>query len=366
MTTTAAELRAELAKIDERTAALQSQLQLLSEQRQSVLQRLDAAVYPILTLPPEITADIFVHYLVNFPVITYDCASKAYPPLILASVCREWRRVALSFPRLWATLKLKWDPKTVVRREKLLRFWLLRAGGCLLDLDLSDSNLTESTSSSAAIVHIPPLSWKNLHTLRLHPSSFWHLFDFLAVPALKTLELGFPIESDLDILLSFISRSSCTVQVLHLHNQAPEEIVECLQLFESLEDLTIQYGDLWHTRFEEEYYLKIEDEYCPIVFGFLKERGQLPALKSLSFVDFPMAIDTALLTSMLNSRRRSRGVANLESFKLVFTHPEGYEEAHASKLRSLVDRGLSIHIEWTGEPSKSVNPELVARINAAS
>ncbi|KAJ7262991.1 hypothetical protein C8J57DRAFT_1133743, partial [Mycena rebaudengoi] len=102
MTTTATELRAELAKIDEKTATLQSKLQLLSEQRQSVLQRLDAVVYPVLTLPPEITADIFVHYLGNFPVITYDCASKAYPPLLLASVCREWRRVALSFPRLWA------------------------------------------------------------------------------------------------------------------------------------------------------------------------------------------------------------------------------------------------------------------------
>jgi hypothetical protein len=184
-----------------------------------------------------------------------------------------------------------------------------------------------------------PIVMENLHTLRLHPSSFWHFFEFLAVPTLKTLELGFPIESDLDILLSFISRSSCTVPVLHLHNQAPEEIVECLQLFESLEDLTIQNGNLWHTRCGEEYYSEIEDDYCPIVFGFLKERGQLPAVKSLSFVDFPMAIDTALLTSMLNSRRRSRGVANLESFKLVFTHPEGYEEAHASKLRSLVDRG---------------------------
>ncbi|KAJ7263002.1 hypothetical protein C8J57DRAFT_1001417, partial [Mycena rebaudengoi] len=68
-----------------------------------------AIVYPVLTLPSETTAEIFMHYLGNFSVIAYDHALKAYPPLLLASVCREWRRVALSFPRLWATLSLKWN-----------------------------------------------------------------------------------------------------------------------------------------------------------------------------------------------------------------------------------------------------------------
>ncbi|KAJ7262977.1 hypothetical protein C8J57DRAFT_988144, partial [Mycena rebaudengoi] len=98
----------QLAKIGEKTTALQSKLQLLSEQRQSILRQLDVVVYPVLSLPSDVTAEIFMHYLGNFPVITYDDALQAYPPLLLASVCREWRRVALSFPRLWATLSLNW------------------------------------------------------------------------------------------------------------------------------------------------------------------------------------------------------------------------------------------------------------------
>ncbi|KAJ7262999.1 hypothetical protein C8J57DRAFT_1183717 [Mycena rebaudengoi] len=488
MTTTAVELRAELAKIDEKTAALRSKLQLLNEQRQSVLKRLDAVVYPVLTLPSEITAEIFMHYLGNFPVITYDDALQAYPPLLLTSVCREWRRVALAFPRLWATLRLEWDPDTVIRREKLLQCWLLRAGRCLLDLDLSDSDLTDSRSITAAIVQyasqlrtltfmpspwachfssatagahlcfpalqsltvyfnelshynelaitafvdaprlrqvcisggsssfiaLPwhqlmrldlkyqsavsalqvleqasnlevlslsriwasgveqtPIVMKNLHTL-IHPSSSWGPLYFLTAPALKTLELGYPTGADRDALLSLVSRSSCTVQALHLHDQTAEEIIDTLEQFKSLEYLTIQFSDVWDkriSRLNRNGLFEIEDEYCSSVFGFLEKRGQLPALKSLSFIDLPMAVDTALLTSMLDSRRQSHGVANLESFKLLFGHPaeEGYEEAHVSQLRVLVDHGLNIRIEWPADPNlREVNREMVARINSAS
>ncbi|KAJ7243960.1 hypothetical protein C8J57DRAFT_1191488 [Mycena rebaudengoi] len=488
MTTTATELRAQLAKIDDEVATLQSKLQLLSEKRQTIFRRLDAVIYPVLTLPSEITAEIFMHYLGNFPVITHERALKTYPPLLLASVCREWRRVALSFPRLWATLRLKWDLETVNCREHLLERWLLRAGSCPLDLDLSGSDLTKSKSISSAIVQYAPqlrkltltppqsashfssatapaqpcfpvlqtltvdftgrfdetittfgdaprlrevcisggsrfridLPWnqltrldlnnsnvasslkvleqtpnlealsfythtkfdddqthvvmKKLHTLRFDPCSAWELLYFLTAPALKTLELAFPTESDddLDALCSFISRSSCTVQALHLHDHTAKELMDCLQLFESLEQLTIQFGGVWNARlsdYDKDDHFELEDQYCLLVLGFLKERRQLPALKSLSLVDFPMAIDAALLTSMLNSRRQSCGVANLESFKLVFKHQarQGYEELHISELRTLVDDGLNIHIEWPADQtSKNVNPEMVARINAAS
>ncbi|KAJ7262970.1 hypothetical protein C8J57DRAFT_1719195 [Mycena rebaudengoi] len=458
MTTTTTELRAQLAKIDVEATALQSKLQLLIEKRQSILRRLDAVIYPVLTLPSDVTAEIFMHYLGNFLAITYNHALKTYPPLLLASVCKAWRSVALSFPRLWATLKLEWDPKTVVRREKLLRCWLLRAGGCLLDLDLSDSDLTESTSISAAIVQYAPqlrkltlktpplasqlssasggaqlffpalqtltvdftelsnetvitvfgdaprlrevcmsgdsasfinLPWnqltrlelndvaparevleqtpnlevlsfhaeldfiddhlpvvmKNLHTLRIDPrSSSWGLLHFLTVPALKTLELGYPVVSDLDSLLSMVSRSSCAIQVMHLHDHTAEELMDSLRLFESLEHLTIQFGIDWGRE----------------VLGPLQVR-LFPNRRPIFPAYFPMAIDAALLTSMLNSRRQSYGVANLESFKLTFKHPaqQGYEEVHVSELRALVDHGLSIHIEWPTGPSKNVNPEMV-------
>ncbi|KAJ7262995.1 hypothetical protein C8J57DRAFT_1630906 [Mycena rebaudengoi] len=149
-----------------------------------------------------------------------------------------------------------------------------------------------------------------------------------------------------------------------------DEVMDSLRLFESLEQLTIQFGGVWDNRISRFHRnFEIEDEYCASVFSFLEKRGRLPALKSLSFIDFPMSVDTALLTSMLDSRRQSHGVANLESFKLVFKHPEqeSYDEAHVSQLRALVDHGLNIHIEWPAGPkSRAVNPEMAARINSAS
>jgi hypothetical protein len=208
-----------------------------------------------------------------------------------------------------------------------------------------------------------PIVMKNLHTL-IYLSSSWGLLHFLTVPALKTLELGYPTGSDRDTLLSLVSRSSCTVQALHLHDQTAEEIIDTLEQFKSLEYLTIQFSDVWDnriSRFHRNGHFEIEDKYCTSVFGFLEKRGQLPALKSLSFIDFPMVMDAALLTSMLDSRRQSHGVANLESFKLVFGQPaeEGYEEAHVSQLWALVDHGLNIHIAWPDPNWKEVNPEMV-------
>ncbi|KAJ7262985.1 hypothetical protein C8J57DRAFT_1133739, partial [Mycena rebaudengoi] len=95
MTKITIELRAQLERILEEEAALHAK-------RQLILRQLDAVVYPVLTLPSDITAEIFMHY-VDDPIIENDRhgALNSYSPLLLASVCKAWRSVALSFPRLW-------------------------------------------------------------------------------------------------------------------------------------------------------------------------------------------------------------------------------------------------------------------------
>ncbi|KAJ7673777.1 hypothetical protein DFH06DRAFT_1081621 [Mycena polygramma] len=56
-------------------------------------------VYPVLTLPPEITSEIFVQ-----AVNPLDKASSRSAPLLLLRICRLWRTIALSTPCLWAGL----------------------------------------------------------------------------------------------------------------------------------------------------------------------------------------------------------------------------------------------------------------------
>ncbi|KAJ7263005.1 hypothetical protein C8J57DRAFT_445682 [Mycena rebaudengoi] len=463
MAETTTELRAQLAKIGEEEAVLQAKLRLLAEERQSILRRLDAVVYPVLTLPSDVMAEIFMHYVyADTSVVKYDYSLRMYPPLLLASVCRTWRGIALSFPHLWAALSLERYSKSRVKScEQLLQCWLLRAGGCLIDLELFGEDLPEPISealaqhaprlrslnlmqhlgsqlsdspatqqpqrcftaletlklrfqwrgfSGSAVtafsyaprlreVHISegvdswatlpwnqiaildlyhsapsrrmlkqapnlevlsfaawdgeiegpdePVLMTKLHTLKMHYSAPLYncrLFDRLTVPALRALDIQY--DQDIEPLRSLISRSSCALQELYLRDRTAEETISCLEVAQSVEHLTIEFGDDWRERFREEAdRFEAESRYYGKLFFFL-ERGQLPALKSLSFLQFPMAVDTASLQSMLSSRRETRGVANLESFRLVFADlARGYKEDDVYALRALVDDGLNIYIE---------------------
>ncbi|KAJ7700511.1 hypothetical protein B0H17DRAFT_925554, partial [Mycena rosella] len=55
-------------------------------------------IYPVLTLPTEITSRIFVHCLPKHRRVR---PSPTTPPLTLAQICRHWREVALSTCQLW-------------------------------------------------------------------------------------------------------------------------------------------------------------------------------------------------------------------------------------------------------------------------
>ncbi|KAJ7140755.1 hypothetical protein C8R44DRAFT_530102, partial [Mycena epipterygia] len=55
-------------------------------------------VYPVLTLPDDITSRIFVECL---PTHGRVRPSPRNAPLILSQICRQWREIALSISDLW-------------------------------------------------------------------------------------------------------------------------------------------------------------------------------------------------------------------------------------------------------------------------
>ncbi|KAJ7166778.1 hypothetical protein C8R46DRAFT_872873, partial [Mycena filopes] len=69
----------------------------LTEEKIAIEKSLDSTVYPILTLPVEITAEIFIHCLPDAPA----SPSVRIAPMLLARRCRQWRNIACSTPRLW-------------------------------------------------------------------------------------------------------------------------------------------------------------------------------------------------------------------------------------------------------------------------
>ncbi|KAJ7751656.1 hypothetical protein B0H16DRAFT_1260536, partial [Mycena metata] len=69
----------------------------LTEEKTSIQRSLDSILYPILTLPTEITAEILLHCLPDKPV----APSGNVAPMLLGRICRKWRDIACGTPRLW-------------------------------------------------------------------------------------------------------------------------------------------------------------------------------------------------------------------------------------------------------------------------
>ncbi|KAJ7166997.1 hypothetical protein C8R46DRAFT_268523 [Mycena filopes] len=92
--------------------------------------------HPMLTLPPEIIAEIFANFLPPYP--ERPPLAGLYSPLILCRICAYWRQVALSTPTLWRAIQIDlrdWDSdKGRTWRLYLLNTWLRRSGDCSLSI----------------------------------------------------------------------------------------------------------------------------------------------------------------------------------------------------------------------------------------
>ncbi|KAJ7186735.1 hypothetical protein C8R46DRAFT_278888 [Mycena filopes] len=89
--------------------------------------------YPVLTLPFDVISQIFVYCL---PPEEDALPWRTEAPLLLAGICREWRDVALATHDLWNTMHLNLRPHSVPKVDRLLDFWIPRAGNLPLSMSL--------------------------------------------------------------------------------------------------------------------------------------------------------------------------------------------------------------------------------------
>jgi len=66
--------------------------------------------------------------------------SPQYAPLLLCHVCRQWRNIVLSSPRLWTSLSVLIRLGAAVPAPDLVALWLSRSGALPLDLALRQQN----------------------------------------------------------------------------------------------------------------------------------------------------------------------------------------------------------------------------------
>ncbi|KAJ7769660.1 hypothetical protein DFH07DRAFT_281600 [Mycena maculata] len=163
----------------------------------------------ILTLPVEITTEIFLWCLTNALIPSRNKLRKTpldKPPILLTRICRDWREIALSTPHLWNHVCLEFGGARGLRGYidawwvSFLDIWILRAQGQPLSMTIS--NLTSDTDPNAALVplldrHRP--RWRDV-TLKLPFDLFYHFEGHECLPMLRRLSLEtHGISRDLDI-----------------------------------------------------------------------------------------------------------------------------------------------------------------------
>ncbi|KAJ7044862.1 hypothetical protein C8F04DRAFT_1069818 [Mycena alexandri] len=130
----------------------------------------ETAMYPILTLPVEITTEIFHQLPLKIGLGFYMYRNTA--PVSLTAVCRSWRAIALGTPELWSTLKITFDhlPSTVTATPGLVEFfidqWFSRAGACPLSLTLSLPLSEDADDDSFPLSRMRDVVHRYSHRLR--------------------------------------------------------------------------------------------------------------------------------------------------------------------------------------------------------
>ncbi|KAJ7078141.1 hypothetical protein B0H15DRAFT_860691 [Mycena belliarum] len=417
---TAAQLRAHLTDIERDMADVErrmaEEMARLRNKKEAILQSLAAIVYPVLTLPPEIISEIFLHYVHGRP--------SGHPPR-LTRICSSWRAIAISTPGLWNRLHAEsenWDAQKLSRRFQM---WLPRAGGLphllaplsslktlklelegffdgpitafldapmLRDVSLIGSGLTltrvllpwtqltaiklsrhcvdealailAQTSSLERLSFSlqpwvpdapaqPPVTLPYLRRLVLYDDDIT-LLDRLTLPALEQLEVYEMSEAYSVLLEAFFERSQCAIRSLTLIQASFTDAFECFWSLPSIIELNLHLCE-W-SREELNYLFKR-------IFPDEKLRG----LETLQIKQSEFDIDLRVMTMTVARRWCGvEGTAKLNTLRLSVDHSGG---AHNTVRAAPVTfpeweaQGLDIETtnlpEWTTE---DINAYLVSTV----
>ncbi|KAJ7470984.1 hypothetical protein FB451DRAFT_1252650 [Mycena latifolia] len=182
-----AEARAQISELDAQISDIELSLRSLRRKRDTVQKQLDSYIYPVMTLPSEIVAEIFARFLPVYP---------ACPPMVgllspstLCQVCRKWREIAVSTPSLWRVIYLDLDDERLnhTSQFQLLKVWLERSGACPLSISLDYSSTDMAILPIIALIFKHAFHWERM-VLRL-PFPYMDYFSSQEFPVLATLTL---------------------------------------------------------------------------------------------------------------------------------------------------------------------------------
>ncbi|KAJ7212636.1 hypothetical protein GGX14DRAFT_564385 [Mycena pura] len=156
----------ELADLTEEIERFQSLLDQTTKRRDELKQCVDAhfaLVSPMRRLPDDILREVFVETL---PSTRNTAIISTEGPLLLCRVCKLWRSIALTTPRLWASVHIVVPDRARIHRLiDILRSWLGRSGTVPLAITMLLSQAwTPDCNVAAVFAFLASASrqWKDL------------------------------------------------------------------------------------------------------------------------------------------------------------------------------------------------------------
>ncbi|KAJ7262370.1 hypothetical protein C8J57DRAFT_453342 [Mycena rebaudengoi] len=191
--------------LDAQILALEKAPDAVRLERQDLQTRLDAYKYPILTLPTEITSEIFVHFLPPYP--ERPPVTGLFSPEFLCQICRTWREIALSTPQLWRAIELNLPTKSPTWALDLLRTWVSRSKDCALSISLQSSTRLLSINFIQAIIP--------------HSERWEHIDFMLPIKSLRLIGADFPLLRSLTLGPTHHARMTDSQDAISPFSNAP-------------------------------------------------------------------------------------------------------------------------------------------------
>ncbi|KAK7014263.1 F-box domain-containing protein [Favolaschia claudopus] len=185
-----AQNEARILDLEAQITALKRSIVLLRASQEAAEQRLSSYKYPALTLPNEISGEIFIHFLPPYPDPPPFVGNLS--PMCLTHVCRQWRDIACKTPALWRAIDVNFDHRlpcsSLDETLTLIAKWSARSGHSPLSIRMAYCRQHHSVSMLTPLVP-HRARWEHL-ALRLANTQPLSLIEG-SLPLLKTCSLEF-------------------------------------------------------------------------------------------------------------------------------------------------------------------------------
>ncbi|KAJ7648534.1 hypothetical protein B0H17DRAFT_1338829 [Mycena rosella] len=334
------ELRVRARVLDAEIARARAYLNQVLSEREMVQNDLDAIIYPVLTLPVEVTSQIFCWTLAKTGCIAFPYNFHLLgQSLHLGRICRLWRQIALSTPQLWNHMDFSINIKSDSRQTpsvSLIRTCLSRAASSPLSLFLA---LTTQINDEPVDQGVGPIldafaphskMWENvgfcttLNSLRALSGIHKHL------PRLKSLKLGLLDWNAPETPITLFEEAPL-LQIVHLISLHSQTVTLPWSQLTALHIEDISVGELWGV-------LGLTPNLVSLIIGYVYGDTNLwslpPHLHLQSIVSTTLSSATYQILLFLT-------VPRLRDLKLALFHPQ---DNIAQLFTHTLDR-LYIHVE---------------------